>query len=88
MEDKDIANVSVAALDSVIAYCREVNRRLAIIAGVALFAMILMVGGFVYFFTHFDLVAETVTLDTHEGAATYIGNDNNGDITNGSGSGK
>ena len=74
-------NVSVAALESALAPLKEANKRLAFILALETIILGLVIGGLFYFFTNFDLNAEAVMIDSHDGTANYIGND--GDIVNG-----
>lgn len=74
--------VSLAVFESALMHLQKANKRLTIIVVIALLLMGCMFGTFIYFFTNFEVSTETVTIDSHQGTANYIGND--GDITNGS----
>lgn len=74
-------NVSIAALESALAHLQEANRRMAAVAITALLVLGLVLGALLYFATNFEFTAESVSIDSHQGTANYIGN--NGDINNG-----
>lgn len=78
----DIAQVSLATMESALSHLQEANKRLARLLALSWLVVALMVGGILYFVTHFELVASDVHLDAYDGPANYIGND--GDINNGS----
>lgn len=73
--------ILLATFESALMHLQKANKRLTIITVTALVLMGLMFGCFIYLFTGFEFTTESVTIDSHEGTANYIGND--GDITNG-----
>lgn len=83
MED-EVRSVSIAALESALSHLQEANKRLARILALALIILAGVICGVLYFLMNYEIVATDVTLDSHEGPASYnyIGND--GDIDNGS----
>ena len=82
-EEKDIAQVSLAAVESALAFANVINKRLAIVTSIALILVAVMFGSLMYFLTHFEVTGESVVVDSTDGVANYIGNDNNGEIING-----
>lgn len=78
------AKVSIAVLDSALTHLQEANKRLARLLALALIIVAGLLGGVLYFITNYEIVMSDVSIDSHEGPASYnyIGND--GDIDNGS----
>lgn len=77
----DIAQVSLAAMESALTHLQEANKRLARLLALSWIIIAFIVGAALYFFTNYDFSTESVAIDSHQGAANYIGND--GDIING-----
>lgn len=71
--------------ESIMAHMQLINQRLSRILIISILTNVLMfslvIGAVFYFLKNFDLSLSTVTVDSHEGTANYIGND--GDINNG-----
>lgn len=80
MENMDTVLV---AFESAMMHLQKANKRLAIIAGLCIVLTGLMFGTFMYFLTSYEVTTEQITVDSKDGPANYIGNDNNGDINNG-----
>lgn len=77
----EITQVSLAAMESALSHLQEANKRLARLLAFSWIIIALIAGAIFYFFTCYDFSAESVAIDSHQGAANYIGND--GDIING-----
>lgn len=77
------AKVSIAVLDSALTHLQEANRRLARLLALSLIILAAVLCGVLYFLMNYEIVTSAVSLDSHEGPASYnyIGND--GDIDNG-----
>ena len=82
--DENIS-VSLAALESALTHMQEANKRLVRLLIYALTVILLIIGGVLYFVTHYEFVVTTVDVNSEDGPANYnyIGND--GDIDNGAG---
>lgn len=80
----DYAKVSLAAMESALTHLQEANKRLAKLLALSLIVTACLLGGLLYFLMNYEIVSSDVSIDSHEGAASYnyIGDD--GDITNGS----
>ena len=78
-------SVSLAALESALTHMPEANKRLVRLIIYALTIILHILGGVIYFMTHYELVTTTVDVNSEDGPANYnyIGND--GDIENGAG---
>ena len=68
-------------MESALMHLQKANERLVKLNLVAWLIVGIMVGLFAYVVFGFDISSESVTIDSHQGTANYIGND--GDITNG-----
>ena len=79
----EIAQVSIAAMESALQHLQEANKGLAKILALSLIINAVLIGGALFLLMHFDVSFSDVMIDSHEGAANYnyIGND--GDISNG-----
>lgn len=77
------AKVSIAVLDSALTHLQEANKRLARLLALSLIVLATVLGCVLYFLMSYEIVASDVSIDSHEGAASYnyIGED--GDIVNG-----
>ena len=78
---EELTQVSLAAMESAMAHLQEANRRLARLLALSWIIIACIAAGIFYFFTNFAIDTESVTIDSHQGTANYIGND--GDIVNG-----
>ena len=68
-------------MESALMHLQKANERLVKLNLVAWLIVGIMVGLLAYVVFGFDISSESVTIDSHQGTANYIGND--GDITNG-----
>ena len=68
-------------MESALMHLQKANVRLVKLNLVAWLIVGIMVGLFAYVVFGFNISSESVTIDSHQGTANYIGND--GDITNG-----
>lgn len=73
----------LAAFESAMMHLQKANKRLTIITIISLILTGAMFCTFMYFLTSYEITAEQITVDSTDGPANYIGNDNNGDINNG-----
>lgn len=82
--EEEVKSVTIAALESALSHMQEANKRLAMITALSLILLAGVICGALYFLMNYEVVTTDVTLDSHEGPASYnyIGND--GDIDNGS----
>lgn len=79
--DRD--DVILATFESALMHMQRVNKRLTILAAISILLALTMFGVGIYFFSTFEVTTEQVTVDSSDGPANYIGNDNNGEINNG-----
>ena len=81
-------NILLATFESAMMHMQKVNKRISFVATVAILVVGLMFCTFMYFLTNYEITAEQVTVDSKDGPANYIGNDNNGEVNNGNGDGQ
>ncbi len=84
-QKKEELHVPYAAYkDTVAAQERHVGRLIYVIVLIVVFFILAMLGEaglFIWYLNQYEVVQETVTVDSTDGAANYIGRD--GDISNG-----
>ncbi len=61
----EIAQASLAAMERALAHLQEANKRLAILLALSWLVVAFMVGGVLYFVTHFDFAAPNAHLHAH-----------------------
>ena len=76
-------DIILASFESALMHLQKMNKRLTIVTIIALLLTGLMFGTFMYFLTSYEISTETISVDSKDGPANYVGNDNNGDINNG-----
>jgi len=76
----------VAYKETVAAQERHVGRLIYVMALIVVFLMLGEAGLFIWYLNQYEVVQETVTVDSTDGVANYIGRD--GDISNGQSAGE
>ncbi len=82
MEDEKKEKVSYFVLEGITTHFSLIIKRLILLCIVILIAWLITIGGFLWYISLPVDEYSTVTVDSEDGNANYIGNDMKGDINN------
>lgn len=82
MEDEKKEKVSYFVLEGITTHFSLIVKRLILLCIVVLVAWLITIGGFLWYISLPVDEYSTVTVDSEDGNANYIGNDMKGDINN------
>lgn len=82
MDDEKKEKVSYFVLEGISTHFSLIIRRLVILCIIIIIAWLTTIGGFLWYISLPIEETSTITLDSEDGNANYIGNDMKGDINN------